>query len=42
MVRFLWLWCRYKTSDYQGKIKRMEGSILRGISENLIVIGQGN
>ena len=31
-----------KTRDYQARIKRMEGSILREISVNLIVIGQGH
>ena len=31
-----------KTRDYQARIKRMEGSILRQISVNLIVIGQGH
>ena len=29
-------------SDYQAKIKRMEGSIHSDISVNLIVIGQGH
>ena len=43
MVRFLWLrGVDIKTSDYQAKIKRMEGSILSDISVNLIVIGQGH
>ena len=31
-----------KTRDYQARIKRIEGSILREISVNLIVIGQGH
>ena len=31
-----------KTSDNEAKIKRMEGSTLREISVNLIVIGQGH
>ena len=31
-----------KTRDYQARIKRIEGSILREISVNRIVIGQGH
>ena len=42
MVRFFGCGVDIKTSDYQAKIKRMEGSILREISVNLIVIAQGN
>ena len=40
MVRFFGCGVDIKTSDCQAKIKRMEGSILREISVNLIVIGQ--
>ena len=42
MVRFFGCGVDIKTSDYQAKIKRKEGSILGEIPVNVIVIGEGH